>query len=205
VTASTATVKDRSTGTRKVLAAILAFALVSVFVIRTSNAAFTAETDNEGNLFELATIALDTDLEIPLFGEGSPASLVDATGMYPGYTVDGCINVDFSDTSGNLTAADLAAVELAITGAQGDINIDPQDFTVEVQVFDDACGVGNLDTTLNGDLAGLASANTGWTPSGNGDVAGFHFYVTLDESLADNDAQGQRVDNVNLVWSVSTN
>ncbi len=45
---------------RQVLAAIVAFALVSVFVIRTSDAAFTAETANADNEFSTASIGLET-------------------------------------------------------------------------------------------------------------------------------------------------
>jgi hypothetical protein len=198
VTASTTTVKDRSTGTRKVLAAILAFALVSVFVIRTSNAAFTADHTNPDNEFYTAFIDL-TGLTTPLFGLPGDA-IVPATGMYPGSEVTGCLDITFVDTSNTLTTADLEEVELEVTAGSGNL---AGDFNVTVNVLEGSCGT-DVAQTLTGNLEGFGPTTTGWTPDGDGDARGFHFTVELDESVG-NTAMNEQVTDVNLVWSVSTN
>jgi hypothetical protein len=193
----TSAAPSRASTNRRALAALLALALVSVLVIRTSNAAFTAQTENTGNAFATATIGLDTDLTQPLFG--GAGAVVEATALVPGSVVSGCITIDFSDTSGQLTDADLTAVELQIDGASGLL---ANALAVDVEVEEDGCG-GAVLGTLSGSLAGFGSQPTAWTPSGDGDEAGYRFTVTLPTG-AGNTLMGTSVEDVTLRWSVAT-
>jgi hypothetical protein len=200
VTASTTTVKDRSTGTRKVLAAILAFALVSVFVIRTSNAAFTADETNPNNEFYTATIDLEANQTVPLFGDpdGGLDPLVDATGLAPGSTVNECIEITFVDETGNVT--DLDAVTLEVDSPTSDL---AAALDVSVRTRTAGCTGGIFGGALTGTLSAFGTQASAWVPTGDGDTAGYDVTVTLNSGAGDS-LQGQSVTDVNLVWSVST-
>jgi hypothetical protein len=200
VTTSTATVKDRSTGTRKVLAAILAFALVSVFVIRTSNAAFTADETNSNNEFYTATIDLTANETVPLFGDpdGGLSPLVDATGLAPGSSVNECIEITFVDETGNVADLDAVTLEVAspVTALAAALD-------VTVRTRTGGCAGGIFGAGLTGTLSAFGTQTSAWVPSGDGDTAGYDVTVTLN-SGADDTLQGQSVTDVDLVWSVST-
>jgi hypothetical protein len=210
VTSSTRTAPP--TTSRRVFAALLALALVSLLVLRTSDAAFTAGDRNDGNLFRTATIALGVAATQPLFGLPGDA-LVDATGLIPGHSVTGCVEVGFTDDAG-AAAGSLAPVELALDwNATGTGSADALAgwLDVEVAVHAAGCdgalgGQGTGVTTGNpsGTVAdGFADTTTTWTPAGDGDQVGYVITVTLDAD-ADDTVQGAAVTGVDLVWSVST-
>jgi len=189
--------------TRQVIAAIVAFALVSVFVIRTSDAAFTAETTNPDNLFRTAVIDLETNETVPLFGEETdgPLSTVKAVDLIPGQEIEGCLDVAYEGPA--------------------DISLDEVTFDVDITNDDDLlAGALNVAVTrvdnctdetleanvVSNSLAALntaAAVNTGWTPITDGETRGFLFTVTVDNDLED--AMGDDVTGVDLIWSVTTN
>jgi len=184
-----------STRTRQVLAAIVAFALVSVFVIRTSDAAFTATAVNTGNEFSTGTISLDADYEVPMFGntEGDPAALNDATGLKPGDVVEACILITYDDTLQDTELTEVAlSTDIAEEGGLAD------DLDVELAVTAD-CAEAVEDYAAPVALNALPTA-TGWTPGSAGDSQGFHFRVTV----ADTALQGASASGIDFTWSVST-
>ena len=187
---------------RQVIAAIVAFALVSVFVIRTSDAAFTAETTNPDNLFRTAAIGLETEEETPLFGEGpdgSPASIVPAVDLIPGQQIDGCLNVAYEGPDG----IDLDEVTFDVAIGE-DPNELAQALTVTVDLLEGSCGSDVQGEVTDGSLLALDGnvVDTGWAPDGD-ETRGFNFTVTVDDGL-DEDSMGDTVTGVNLIWSVST-
>jgi len=182
-----------STRTRQLLAAIVAFALVSVFVIRTSDAAFTASTSNEDNLFATGEISLGSNPTVPMFGDGPPVSATDATGLKPGDVVEACILITYTDT---LQDTNLTEVTLETAGAAGVL---AEALNVELAVtancaapaeedFRDPLALNDLPTT------------TGWTPENSGDFQGFHFRVTVGDSAP----EGATASGIDFTWSVST-
>ncbi len=183
-----------SARTRQVLAAIVAFALVSVFVIRTSDAAFTATTENTGNEFSTGTISLDANHEVPMFGGGNPDSVIEATRLKPGDVVEACTLITYED---DLQVTDLTEVTLttaiAIPGGLAD------DLDVELAVTDDCGTLADDDYREPVALTELPTT-TGWTPAADGDDQGFHFRVTVADTAPD----GATASGIDFTWSVST-
>jgi hypothetical protein len=181
-----------STRTRQMLAAIVAFALVSVFVIRTSDAAFNATADNTGNEFSTGTISLDANHEVPMFGP-APA-LTDATGLKPGDVVEECILITYTDT---LQTRNLDEVTLS-TAIESPGGLAPQ-LDVELAVTADCGPVADADYRAPVALPALPT-ETGWTPGASGEARGFHFRVTV----ADSAPEGATASGIDFTWSVST-
>ncbi len=192
---------DRSK-TRQVVAAMAAFLVVSTLVFRASEAAFTAAYTNPDNSFATATISLASpSASTPLFGDpdGDPAAAVDAHGLYPGASVDGCIDVTYG---GRLGAAELTAVTLDVEGAAGEL---ADELTVSVERYDGPCadgGAGSVTVVAGQGLAGVAGASTGWTPAIDGETAGFAFTVTLDAGTEV--GMGASATGIDLVWRLGT-
>lgn len=185
----------RSDSRRRFIVAIGTFLLVSFLVIRTSDAAFTATHVNDDNAFTTAEIDLDSDTEVPLFGEGPAQSLVDASNMIPGTHVSACIDIDYS---GTLDASDLASVLLSITGPAEDL---ADGLSVTVDLYDECDGTIEAAGFASGDLYDVVGSDTGWTPSTDGDSRGFEFTVEVDE---DDDLQGESLSDVVITWSLET-
>lgn len=83
---------------RQALAGLLALVLVSVVVLRTSQAAFTAQVVNEGNSFTAGSIELTS---------GAAGALFDVRDLAPGSSVTRCITIVYAGT-----ARDIGAVHL---------------------------------------------------------------------------------------------
>jgi hypothetical protein len=180
---------------RQLLAAIVAFALVSAFVIRTSDAAFNATASNTGNEFSTGTITLEANHSVPMFGDGDPASIIDATGLKPGDVVEACTEIEYIDTLQN---TNLEAVTLAsVVGTPGGL---ADHLGVELARTDDCLTAPDAGAYGSFTL-GEEAAPTGWTPSGTGDTQGFHFRVTV----ADTAPQGASASGIDFTWSVTTN
>jgi hypothetical protein len=206
---TTTRAEQRPSSTRRVLAALLAFALVSILVLRTSDAAFTAGDSNDGNLFRTATIELAVLSQVPLFGDPSVA-LVDATNLIPGSVVTGCLEVQFIDEA-DVAAGNLDPVELALewgeTGSAALAGWLDVAVAVHSACASSTAGVGPGVTAGNPSgtvSAGFGPTSTTWTPNGHEDTAGYVFTVTVNPD-ADDSVQAESVTGVDLVWSVSTN
>ena len=197
------------TTTRKVLAAIVAFLLVSLAIIRTSEAAFTAETTNPDNEFATAFIDLETEDERPLFGDtaGTPAALFDGLGLVPNQQIEGCLDVDYTGDD-NLDALNIENVVFDVTGATDDL---AGELTVTVDRLDSCTGGTSQGTIVNAvALDSISNVDTGWEPAGATDSRGFRF--TIDVGVAgdpDNPGDGgvlpgMTAEGIDLTWSVAT-
>lgn len=171
------------TATRKIVAGVVAFLLVSLAIVRTSDAAFSAQTTNEDNTFATGRIGLENDATQALFDE---------TGLVPNQVVDNCIEITYA---GNVADANLAAVHLDVDLAEGQDLTDHLDVAMSITSDCDASPTYGADGAL-GDLTGP----TGWTPEEDGDTRGFRFRVTVDEVAP----QDSSVSGIDLTWSVET-
>jgi hypothetical protein len=185
---------DRALFARRIVAAAAAIALVSILVLRTSEAAFTATTENEGNEFATVTIALDQADTRPLFGgSGAVAYALD---LYPDATVSACVDVAFSTTGQELGAGDLTEVNVAIDGATGAL---ADELTVTVAALDGPCASGAVAGSSSATLSAFGDWDSGWTPDGDEDARGYRFTVDVGDVQ-----MGQELDGVTVTWSVST-
>ena len=178
---------------RQLLAAIVAFALVSAFVIRTSDAAFNAETSNDDNLFATGEISLTNDLTAPMFGDqaGNGDIQTDAVNLAEDDVRTACIEITYE---GTFDDTQLTEVSLAATAGAGAL-VPFLDFaTAQTALCTDDPTFG-----ADGTLAAL-TGDTGWTPTADGDTQAFHFRATVKED-APMDATAEDID---LTWSVST-
>ena len=173
------------TTSRKVLAGIVALLLVSLAIVRTSDAAFSANTTNENNQFATGDIDLDNNASSPLFEE---------TNLVPGNVRDNCIEITYT---GLVTSDDLAEVELGVTpGSDDDHLLDHLDVAVSItDACTDAPNYGTPDS-----LTAIAGA-TGWTPNAPSETQAFRFQVTVGEDAP----QGATADGITLTWSLETN
>lgn len=186
----------RNDSRRRLIIAVATFLLISFLVIRTSDAAFTANHVNEDNAFAAASIALDGSETIPLFGDGAPASVADASALYPGNTVEACIDITYT---GDLDTGELQPVDLSIAGATGAL---ADGLTVTVDRLD-SCTAGTVEAGVGtpGALSAFPATATGWTPSGDGDARGFLFTVEVDDTDA---LQGESLTGVDITWSLES-
>lgn len=186
---------DRALFARRIVAAAAAILLVSVLVLRTSEAAFTATTENDGNEFATVTIALDQSDTRPLFGDdGAVAYALD---LYPDATVEACVDVAFSTSGERFGASDLTEVNVAIDGASGAL---ADELSVTVDTLDGPCASGDADATRSAALSSFGDWDSGWTPEGDEDARGYRFTVEVGDGVT----MGQQLDGVTVTWSVST-
>lgn len=189
----------------RVGAALGALALVSTLVIRTSEAAFTARTTNEGNAFEAASIELGDTATDALFRIG-----FNSGDLLPGATVENCIPLTYD---GGDAYPDTPVRLYSPSAAVGDL---ASWLDVEVEVgsggsFDDCSGFVADSSIFAGDLVGTATAwetrsdyASGadvWTPA-PGDEART-VKVTVDFAAeADDSAQGATATDLDFVFEV---
>ncbi len=173
--------EDRLT---QVMAVILSLAVVAVVVLRVSDAAFSATTENTGSQWTAGDVTLaDDDSDTAMFA---------LPNMKPGDTAAECIAVTYS---GSLDAA----VKLYGTLTAGDGLDDDLDVTVRRGTggsFGDCTGFSSDETVYSGTLAGFVGSHTSfgtgagtWAPTGGGpdDTVSYQVEATLQD---DNAAQG---------------
>lgn len=166
------------------MAALLSLLLISVLVVRTSDAAFSATTANAGDQWTAGDVVLTDD--------DSDTAMFSVTNMKPTDTVTECITVTYSGSLdadvnlyGAITAGDGLDSYLDVTVRRGSGGS-----------FGDCTGFSSAETVYTGTLAGFAAAHTSyatgagnWTPTGGGpdDDMTYQFEVTLQDNNA---AQG---------------
>ena len=159
------------------LACAASMLLVSFLVVTSSRAAFTASTENEGNSISTGALSL-TDND-------SATALVSAAGVYPGWTQERCIKVDYSSTLASGTVPGPVKLYLSSVGwappaanttAAGSLTIQIDQSTAGSSTFGDCTGFAGgtvvpvLASTTLGNLD-VATYDTGtsysqWTPAG---------------------------------------
>ncbi|GGK18366.1 hypothetical protein GCM10010124_08710 [Pilimelia terevasa] len=196
--------RDRWRGAAVVVGLVVSAALVW----QSTQAAFTATTDNSDNAFGAGTVTLTDD-------DGGSA-LFTVPDLAPGDTGNACIEVTYG---GSLAAAvklytlNYSGVDGAADGVTLDDNLDMR---IQMGDADDTCALANGWSDLAGaapgtDIATMQGARTNhgngytaWSPTGAGnEVRAFRFTYTLDSGTP-NTAQGDDVE-IDFRWeAVST-
>lgn len=186
---------------RRLLPAVVAFALVSLLVLRTSSAAFTADTDNEANSFATGQIELADD---------AVGALFEVTGLVPGDTHTRCITVTYT---GSLDAAQLDQVRLYAAGPVSDPGALSDALRITIE---DGTGATDADCTgfaLDGTLLATtaltsftaltdhASGVGAWTPATSGASRSYRITVALPAD-AGNAAQNLTLSGLTFVWEL---
>jgi hypothetical protein len=163
--------------TRGILTAAVAvgFLASGALVWQSSRAAFTASTDNRGNSWSAGTLSLSEN--------GVSSTLFDATGLKPGTTGSGCVDV----TYGGSVHAVVKLYALTSGPLAPFVNL-------TIEAGDPGCA-GARSAVYTGTLAGLGSTAGDfahgvdtWAPAGrSGARRGYHVTWALRD---DNAAQG---------------
>lgn len=208
---STTRAADRRQTTAMVLAALLGLALVAAMITRTSEAAFTATTDNTGNTFTAGTITLTDD-------DGGATALFNVSGMVPGDVEVGCIVVTYGgtvSTPGAVTLYSGGFTDVASGTGSSDGLSDNLLVTIEegtgISGFNDctgftATGTIHAQSTLaafDAARADYASGAGTWTPTGPGDTQAYRVTVELDANTP-NDEQGAATNGLGFTWEVQS-
>lgn len=191
---------DRRPTMAVMLAALLGLALVAAMITRTSQAAFSATTDNTGNTFAAGTVVL-TD------NDGATA-LFSVAGMEPGDVVTRCIQVTYE---GTITTPSGVVVYSGgynnVTGTLSDhLNVtidegtgtaaDCSDFALDQNIL--------APTTLTTFFAthnGYANGVGTWVPTTTPESVAYRVAVELLPGTPDTE-QGSSTDAVAFVWEV---
>lgn len=190
------------------VAAFVGILLSSGLVLRTSRAAFTAQTANDDNSFVAGALNLTHD---------APTSARFAvSGWLPGDTATECFDVTYTGTARTNSGVRMFVTNLVDVDGGADAGdaarlSDDLDVRVEVLGPGNSCNAASPAVTGlygPGTLAALAASATGyadaldpgWTPAASPEARGFRVTVTLGADTP-NDAQGDAA-TVDLVWEV---
>ena len=203
---------ERTHNTRTVVLVMLAaLAVVFVLVLRTSSAAFTATTDNDGNSFVAGDVVLSDD-------DATTQSLFTETAFAPGASVTECIAVTYDGTipdpsavrlySGGFT--DVAGPDPASSGLSDHLVLTVEEGTGAT--FGDCSGFVAGPTIVSGvTLAAFDTTRTDyasgagvWDPSATGESVSYRFTVTLDATSTPNEEQGAGTSDIAFVWEVTS-
>lgn len=190
-------------------ATLLALVAVTLLVSRTTQAAFTASTENTGSSVVAGDVTItDDDLTAALFTEAAFA---------PGDSVVECLAVTYAGS-----IADPGPVRVHVGGVTEVAGPDPASdglgdellLTIEEGVGGGlgSCGGFTPATTLTTatPLRTLAATATdhatglgAWDPSGTPETVTYRFTATLDPATPDAE-QGAGVSGISFVWEVTT-
>lgn len=193
----------------RIAAVVISMAMVSVLIIDQSRAAFTATTDNSGNAFESATIALTNDKTSALFVV--PPYLV------PGDVVTGCIEVTYTGTADPalvyLYQNAYSEVDGATPAVPANATLDDA-MTIDIDTVDN-CTTRTKLTDVNAQTIKAMAAytsygagnglSTGWNPAAapSGESKSFLFTATFTPSgsnATDNTRIGDKVTGLTFTW-----
>jgi hypothetical protein len=188
------------TSGRVLLPALLALALVSMLVLRTSAAAFTATTDNEGNAFRTGAIDLADDRVGALF---------DVSGMVPGDAVVRCITVTYT---GSVDPGTLSQVRVYSGATEDDTDGLASALTLQVEegagATDAACtGFTTPSVVTTGAFSAFlarvdhADGVGSWVPAATGAQRSYRITAALPANAPDS-TQGSALTGVSFVWEL---
>lgn len=199
---------DRARNNVVAAAALISVLLASFLVMRTSRAAFTAQTTNDANSFAAGALALTHD---------APTSArFSASGWVPGDSQEECFDVTYTGTASSNSGIRLFAANLNdVDGGGGGTGAALQlsdDLDVVITILDpgETCATPAPTATglFSDTLQAMAANHTGyadgidptWTPAGSPETRAFVVTVTLGADTAD-DAQGDSA-TVDLTWEI---
>jgi hypothetical protein len=161
----------------------LAFILVALLVVTSSQQAFTAQNDNTNNSVTSATVAL-TD------NDSSTAMFANVTGLLPAVNVDKCIDVTYTGS------VDPTAVLLYAAGAPTGTLAQYLDLTIDIgadtpDAFRSCTSFVSSGTLYSGTLAAFATGHAGyatgvttWDPSTSPETRTFRFRISVQDTTA---------------------
>lgn len=174
-------------------AAALAASAAILLTLQATNAAFSAQTANNGNSFSAGTVTLSDD--------DAGTALFTAPNLAPGDSVIGCIEVTYS---GSLDAdVRLFGSIAGGTGLEAYLDLEIERGTGTCAAFGTATTV--WSAISDGDLGGFVAAHTGfasgadtWAPGGGApdDTVPYRFTVSLQDDAG---AQGKSA-TVEFTW-----
>lgn len=185
----------------RIAAIVGSMAVVGLLVVTASSAAFTATTDNTGNAFNAATIALSDD-------DGGTA-MFDVSGLVPGDVTTGCITVTYTGTADPAVVKIYQGAYTETDGAADGATLDAA-LTIDIDQVDD-CTLKTKLADLDADtLVNLASysnytngLSTGWDPASGTESESFLFTATFTpsgSSATDNLRIGDTVTGLTFTW-----
>lgn len=199
--------------TSRVVAILMAIAMVAVFTIAGSRAVFSDPTDNIDNDFATA--------DIDLYDDDSGSIMFDVVDMLPGDQVDHCIEVSYEGPNGRATNGvnfyipagwlDSATVapDLLITVEEGTAGTwNPAGTVTDPTTYPHCAGFTTATTIVTDEplstfATDYASGYGSWTPTGLGIGTpvdrSYRITVTLDSAAADENAT---VTGVDFTWEV---
>jgi hypothetical protein len=180
---------------------VLGLALVAAMITRTSQAAFSATTDNTGNYFNGGTVTLTDD-------DGGATALFSVDGMEPGQTETGCIEVSYDGTITTPSAVRVYSGGFTDVGGTDGLST-YLNVTIEEgtnAVFNDcstfsSSGAILTSTPLASMTADYANGVGTWTPTATGETRAYQVTVTLDATTPDTE-EGAGTTDVAFVWEV---
>lgn len=185
----------------RMAAVVGSMALVGLMVVTASRAAFTATTDNTGNAFNAATIALTDD--------DSGTAMFDVTGMVPGDTAEGCITVTYTGTADPTVVKIYQNAYSETDGASDGATLD-EALTLDIDQVNDCTLKTKLADLDNDTLVNLAAysdysngLSTGWDPASGTSSESFLFTATFTpsgSSATDNTRIGDTVTSLTFTW-----
>lgn len=184
----------------RLAAAIASLLLVATLIIRTTEAAFTANTDNTGNNWASGQVLLEDN-------DGTSA-MFDTTRdgvWYPGKTVSHCITVTYRGnvptTASGVTLGAVTSGDAGLLGAL-DVTVQRGD---SAGAFGSDCALVNASGVYSGTLAGFTTPTAGsspWAPSADGNATTYEFTVTLNPAA--DDAVASKVAGAAFTWTASS-
>lgn len=191
------------------LVVLAALAVVSLLVLRTSSAAFTASTDNDGNSFTAGDVVITDD-------DATTQALFTETAFAPGATVTECIEVTYGGTipdpsavrlySGGFTdvpgpdpaSAGLSAyLVLTVEEGTGAVYGDCSTFVPGGTIVSGVT-LASFDATRTDYASGAGT----WDPAGTPEAISYRFSMTLDAVATPNEEQGAGTTDLAFVWEV---
>lgn len=181
--------------------AVLSLALVSTLVVRTSAAAFTADTSNDQNAFRSGEVALDNSASGALF---------DVRHLVPGAVETRCVTVTYG---GGLPADRLTPVKVRGT-MSGPTNPLANALRVTVEEGTGSTANGSCsnfqavgapivpDVPLSTFVTTTPGVGT-WQPDGAASTRAYRVRVSLPAGTG-NEAQNRTLDGVSLVWEIAS-
>lgn len=183
----------------RLAAAIASLLLVATLIIRTTEAAFTATTDNPDNTWSSGTVVLtDDDGGTDAYtGTAMFDASIDAA-MKPGVPVSRCITVSYNGT------LDPSAVKLNVAASTAGT----LDAYLSVKVHEGTSTTGLADCSgftadaaiYDGTLSGMTGSYGTWDPAG----AASKTYRFTVEVADDNAAQGTTAGATTFRWSTTS-
>jgi len=180
-------------------ATVLSLVAVTALIMRTSDAAFTASTDNPGNSWAAGQVHLSDD--------DSGTAMFSATNMVPGDSLTKCILVTYDGTTPNPTLVKLYATAATTTGLAPylDLVIDQGSTGSSAS----CTGFTVSSTIYSGTLADFAATKTNyatgvgsWDPFATPQTKVYRFKVTLNAATP-NSAQSATA-SAGFTWEVSS-